>query len=131
MKKIAKNKKVIIFSFMIVLLLSTFIIPLRTYATLIDPSDYEPNGVKYGLEQNDVTAVTNKVNPMIGTIKTVGVVVAVMTIAVLGIKYMMGSAAEKSEYKKTMIPYLIGAVLIVAITQLLAVVAKLITGVRI
>ena len=30
----------------------------------------------------------------------------------LGIKYMMGSASEKAEYKKTMIPYVVGVVLL-------------------
>lgn len=43
---------------------------------------------------------------------TVGIVVAVIVILILGIKYMMGSASEKAEYKKTMIPYVVGAVLI-------------------
>lgn len=51
---------------------------------------------------------------IMGIIQTVGVVVAVAVLMVLGIKYMMGSAAEKAEYKKTMIPYVIGAILIFA-----------------
>ena len=37
---------------------------------------------------------------------------------VLGIKYMMGSAEEKAEYKKTMIPYVVGAILIFAATTI-------------
>jgi len=37
---------------------------------------------------------------------------------VLGIKYMMGSAEEKAEYKKTMIPYIIGAILLFAATTI-------------
>ena len=45
-------------------------------------------------------------------ITTVGIVVAVIVILILGIKYMMGSASEKAEYKKTMIPYVVGAMLI-------------------
>ena len=49
---------------------------------------------------------------IMGIIQTVGVVVAVVILMVLGVKYMMGSAEEKAEYKKTMIPYVIGAVLI-------------------
>lgn len=49
---------------------------------------------------------------IIQIITTIGIIVAVVVLLVLGIKYMMGSAAEKAEYKKTMIPYLIGAVLI-------------------
>ncbi len=54
--------------------------------------------------------------------QTVGVVVAVVVLLILGIKYMMGSAEEKAEYKKTMIPYLVGAVLIFASTTIVNVV---------
>ena len=61
--------------------------------------------------QNDVTKIGNQ---LIGIITKEGEVVAVIILLVLGIKYMMGSAEEKAEYKKTMIPYIIGAVLIFA-----------------
>lgn len=50
----------------------------------------------------------------IGIINIVAVVVAVIILLVLGIKYMMGSASEKAEYKKSMIPYLVGAFIIFA-----------------
>ncbi len=49
---------------------------------------------------------------VVDIITTIAIIVAVVVLLVLGIKYMMGSAAEKAEYKKTMIPYLIGAVLV-------------------
>lgn len=42
----------------------------------------------------------------------VGMVLAIVIVAILGVKYMMGSTEEKAEYKKTMLPYLIGAVLV-------------------
>lgn len=42
----------------------------------------------------------------------VGMVLAIVLVAILGIKYMMGSTEEKAEYKKSMIPYLVGAVLV-------------------
>ena len=78
--------------------------------------------------QNDVTKIRNQ---LIGIITTVGVVVAVIILLVLGIKYMMGSASEKAEYKKTMIPYLVGAILIFgasAITKVVVGLAQGITG---
>lgn len=78
--------------------------------------------------QNDVTKIGNQ---LIGIITTVGVVVAVIILLVLGIKYMMGSASEKAEYKKTMIPYLVGAILIFgasAITKVVVGLAQGITG---
>ncbi len=49
---------------------------------------------------------------IVDIVTTIGIIVAVVVLLVLGIKYMMGSASEKAEYKKTMIPYLIGAILI-------------------
>ncbi|MNT27884.1 TrbC/VIRB2 family protein [compost metagenome] len=55
---------------------------------------------------------------VMGIIQTVGVVTAVIILMVLGIKYMMGSAEEKAEYKKTMMPYVIGAILIFGATAI-------------
>lgn len=51
---------------------------------------------------------------ILGVVQTVGVVVAVIIIVVVGVKYLMGSAEEKAEYKKTMIPYVVGAALVAA-----------------
>lgn len=51
-------------------------------------------------------------NRIIGMLQTVGVVLSVVILVVLGIKYMMGSAEEKADYKKTMIPYVVGAAFI-------------------
>lgn len=59
----------------------------------------------------DIQTVGQKI---MGIISTIAVVVAVIVLMVLGIKYMMGSAEEKAEYKKTMIPYLVGAILVFA-----------------
>lgn len=47
-----------------------------------------------------------------GIFQTVGIVLSVIIVLVIGIKYMMGSAEEKADYKKSMIPYLVGAALI-------------------
>ena len=62
------------------------------------------------------TAASNKVNKLggnlLGVLQTVGTVAAIVTLIVLGIKYMMGSAEEKAEYKKTLMPYIIGAILV-------------------
>ena len=76
--------------------------------------------------QNDVMNIGNQI---IGIITTVGVVVAVVILLVLGIKYMMGSASEKAEYKKTMIPYLVGAILIFGASAITKVVVSLASGI--
>ena len=51
-------------------------------------------------------------NSIVRILSTVGVIVSVATLIVMGIKYMMSSVEEKAEYKKTMLPYVIGAGLV-------------------
>ena len=68
----------------------------------------DPGTIK-GTDTNDFDTIGQKI---IGAIQAIGSLVSVGILVVLGIKYMMGSAEEKAEYKKTMIPYLIGAVMV-------------------
>lgn len=74
------------------------------------------NGVLSGLTGNSTSVQTNDLtnvgNNIVTIIQVVGIVIAVIVLLVIGIKYMIGSASEKAEYKKTMIPYLVGAVLV-------------------
>lgn len=58
--------------------------------------------------------ITNVGNQIITIISVVGSVAAVIVLVILGLKYMMGSAEEKAEYKKTLLPYVIGALLVFA-----------------
>ena len=69
-------------------------------------------GIMDNQTANGATNVATIGGQIADIITTVGIVVAVIVILILGIKYMMGSASEKAEYKKTMIPYVVGAVLI-------------------
>ena len=70
------------------------------------------------LSGTDTASFNSIGNKIIGGIQAIGSIVAVAILVVLGIKYMIGSAEEKAEYKKTMIPYLIGAVLIFAASNI-------------
>lgn len=62
--------------------------------------------------------ITNIGNQIITILTIVGTVASVIVLIVLGLKYMMGSAEEKAEYKKTMMPYIIGAALVFAASAL-------------
>ena len=53
---------------------------------------------------------------IISAIRIFGMILSIGVLMVLGIKYMVGSTEEKAEYKKTMIPYVVGAILIFAAT---------------
>lgn len=51
-------------------------------------------------------------NRIIGILQVIGSIAAVIVLMILGFKYMMGSAEDKADYKKSMIPYIVGAVCI-------------------
>ncbi len=49
---------------------------------------------------------------IVGMIQIVGTMIAVGMLSILGIKYLLGSAEQKAQYKKSLLPYIVGAVLI-------------------
>lgn len=61
-------------------------------------------------------------NQIITVVSVAGSIVSVVVLIVLGIKYMMGSAEEKAEYKKTLMPYIIGAALVFAASAIAGIV---------
>lgn len=122
MKKTVKLISILLFVAMISISLTTVV-----SASGIDAANLanQLNG-NTSAAQGDVVNIGNQI---IGIITTVGVVVAVVILLVLGIKYMMGSASEKAEYKKTMIPYLVGAILIFGASAITKVVVGLASGI--
>ncbi len=51
-------------------------------------------------------------NKTVTIVTTIGSVLSVIVLIVLGLKYMLGSIEEKAIYKKTLMPYIIGAGLV-------------------
>lgn len=88
-----------------------------------------PNQITANIDSNSQTQITSVGRKIVGIIQVIGIVIAVVVIMVVGIKYMMGSVEEKAEYKKTMMPYIIGAVLIFAGSTLANVVYQFATGI--
>ena len=67
----------------------------------------------------------NKISIILTVITNIGMVIAILMSAIIGIKYMLGSVEEKAEYKKDMVPYLVGAVLIFGICAIIKVLQQL------
>lgn len=60
----------------------------------------------------DTSGLSNFAGSLANILTTAAMIVSVIVLMVLGIKYMMGSAEEKAEYKKVLIPYIVGAALV-------------------
>ena len=105
------NKKIIGFIVFLLILIFAF--------TTITLAVYQPKTFKGKIDTDSNTENVKKVGgSVVGLIQVVGTIVSVGVLIVLGIKYMMGSAEERAEYKKTLFPYFIGAILIFAATNL-------------
>lgn len=122
MNKIMRILSIILMAAMLVSTISTI-----SMATSVDAGKIA--GDLKGTTSSAQNQVTDIGNQIIGILTTVGVVVAVVVLLILGIKYMMGSASEKAEYKKTMIPYLVGAILIFGASAITKVVVSIGQGI--
>ena len=120
-----KKKSGLIISILIMFsLLLITVMPCYSMAgsPINNPDSFRPNEVT----DVDTTPITEKARPIINIISTFGIIVAVITLIVLGIKYMVGSVSEKAEYKKTMSSYLIGIVFLVCIVAILQLINNLV-----
>lgn len=68
------------------------------------------------INSSDAQRVEETISKVLSIITNIGMIVSVIIPAVIGVKYMIGSVEERAEYKKDMIPYLVGSVLIFGIS---------------
>lgn len=64
------------------------------------------------------SGLADKAGIILGYINLIGVIVSVITVTIIGIRYLLGSVEERAEYKKTAIYFLIGAFLIFSTTTI-------------
>ena len=109
----------------LILLCILVILPSVAYASngTFDASTYQPSSTTDA--QN---SINNLGQGVIKIISTVGTIISVVFLIILGIKYMTGSVEEKAEYKKTMLPYVIGAVILFGITSFIGIIVDLVKG---
>ena len=94
----------------------------NTYNSLatstITPSEFDPSNSETNEAADSSSAKLS--NKIIGGLQAVGSVISVASLALIGIKYMLGSAEEKADYKTSMIPYLVGAILVFCSSNIIA-----------
>ena len=110
------NKTKLIAMVLTVIMVAT--ISTMVFAEIIVGVDIDP---KTNQAPKELTKMGNNI---IGIIQVIGSLIAVAMVLVIGIKYMMGSAEEKAANKKSMIPYLIGAILLFIGVNVVSIVAK-------
>ena len=127
MKKIMKiSTKVFLILIFFVMLFYTF--NSFVYAADFTLSDFNPgefmpkNG---GSGDSKVLEIGNKI---VGPVQVIGSLISVVTIIIIGIKYMLGSVEEKAQYKETLGPYFLGAILVFGITTVTGVIYGIVSS---
>ena len=99
-----KINKLVIILIICGLFLSSMI-PL--YAATIDADDVRPNASGIDVA---TTEIKNTGRKIYSAVFTTGSVVSVAVIAWIGVKYIWASAEERADYKKSLLPYFVGAI---------------------
>ena len=108
-----KIKKIIILFVIIFFAISIFNL---CYAADVkfNANTYKPSD----LTNDDTKVAFDKAGIILVAVRNVSVVVAVISLMIIGLKYMFGSIEEKANYKATMMPYIIGCVLVASGTTI-------------
>ena len=70
-------------------------------------------GDDFGKNDNDANAIVGQIgSPIFAAIQAIGVIVAVIMVAYVGIKYLTAGAGQKAEVNSTLVPMLAGAALV-------------------
>ena len=117
-KKVQSFQKILAITMMVMMLIST----VSTIVLAVDGDIPQPSTITADKGKVSSDTITSAGKQIVYILQTVGVVLSVVVLVVIGIKYMMGSAEEKAEYKKTLLPYIIGAALVFAASFIASVV---------
>lgn len=102
-----------------ILMMAIMMLMIATPVFAVDPtSAINSLDGKINYTGNGNDDFTTKVGNIIGFLQWAGAIAGVLIITIFGIKYMMGSLEEKAEYKKSMIPFIVGAVVLIAAPQI-------------
>lgn len=93
------------------------------YIAKFNPDNWKPDSTTEVLGADKTKKFANKI---IGGVQVIGSCASVIMLMIIGVRYIFGSVEEKAEYKKTLKPYVIGAVLLFGITNILVVIQKIV-----
>lgn len=126
MKKMMSVLMVLLISLQFMFLsMNTFVLADTLTSPIEDPGAYKPQD----LSPNNFDETLKAAGSVLGAIRNIGIIVSVISVMIVGIKYMLGSVEEKAEYKATMIPIVIGIVMLSSIITIIDIIYTATTNV--
>lgn len=99
----------------LIAIISVFIIvsvfPVKVFSSWVDDADnfLESAGNSITVDKDQLTSVSDEIY---NTLTSIGMIVAVIVGMILGITYMMTGAVDKAKVKESIMPYLLGCIVI-------------------
>lgn len=119
-----KIKKILIIAILAILLLLFF------YSSVQGAWNFNPGDSKWKPQNQIAAQGADKLgkigNNIVAIANYIVSGIAVIVFLILGIKYMMGSVEEKAKYKETLVPYIIGAIAVFSITNILSIIIQIV-----
>lgn len=112
-------KKMILF-IIIFLFVLTFFETISFAGEKLNPDEYKTD-IKY----DDATYIFDKGGQLLTVIRNIAAIVSVITISIIGLRYMVGSVEQRAEYKQTMFPVVVGCILIGSLSAILTVIQSI------
>lgn len=109
-------KKILVIILILIFILM-LAIPLYSNASTdlgLSLDNYNGKNLKDPNEKNSDSKAKGMIEKILGVIRTIGTMLSVIIIMMIGIKFMLGSPEEKFEYKQSMKLYLMGSFLLFA-----------------
>ena len=113
------NKKAIVALVLAVMTIMLCVVPVFAASSKVGEVTVTTNP---GKVDSKLTTVGSTV---LGYIQVIGTFIAVGVLMFLGIRYMTASANEKADIKKSIIPYIIGAIVLLAAVNIVALLPKI------
>ena len=99
----------------LIAIISVFIIvsvfPVKVFPSWVDDADnfLESAGNSITVDKDQLTSASDEIY---NTLTSIGMIVAVIVGMILGITYMMTGAVDKAKVKESIMPYLLGCIVI-------------------
>lgn len=88
--------------------------PTGNISATTDPDYYDPSSSGISADSSDGKIILSKAGVVLGAIRNISVAVSVISLMIIGVKYIFASVEEKAKYKETLLPYVIGILMVAA-----------------
>ena len=110
----------------VILIITIFLFALIFLTTIsfagdkIDTENYKTN-LSYG----DASFLCDKGANILNLLRNIAAIVSVVVISIIGLRYMVGSVEQRAEYKQTMMPVIIGCMLVGGLAGILTIIQSI------